>query len=93
LHIPALRPNKFKKWIRAEEKLLGTAEDKVIAARLGRTWQSVVQHRRILGIPPRPRIFPNAWTTKQDALFGQLPDREIATRLNRSVSAVGVNGG
>jgi len=48
LHIPALRPLKFKKWTRAEEKLLGTDEDKVIAARLGRTRNSVLQHRRIL---------------------------------------------
>ena len=29
LHIPAFRPHKSKKWTRAEEKILGTAEDKM----------------------------------------------------------------
>ena len=52
LHIPAFRPLKLKTWTRAEEKLLGTDEDKAIAARLGRTRTAVLQHRRILGIPP-----------------------------------------
>jgi len=57
----------------AVSSLLGSAEDKVIAARLGRTRTAVLQHPRILGIPPTPRVFPKAWTAEQELLLGKAP--------------------
>jgi hypothetical protein len=61
----------------------------MIALRLGRTRNSALQHRRILSIPPMPRIFPNGWTAQEAALFGRIPDAEIPKRIHRSVQAVG----
>lgn len=49
----------------------------------------MLQHRRTLGIPPKPRVFPNAWTADQDALLGRHLDIEVARRLNRTPLAVG----
>ena len=57
LHIPAFRPHKSKKWTRAEEKILGTAEDKAIAMRLGRTRNAVLQ---LYGGVPIPQAFERA---------------------------------
>jgi hypothetical protein len=97
-HRLALRiPNPFLKrrlgkkgppWTAQEDKLLGTAPDKVIAARLGRERYAVSRRRRVLGIRRPARVLPSSWKPEEDRLLGTMPDREIAARLGRNELAV-----
>jgi hypothetical protein len=54
LDIPPFQRENTRYWTEAEEKLLGTDTDFKIALKLGRTKKSVIHHRHILGIPPKP---------------------------------------
>src|SRR5438034_1220312 len=68
--------------------LLGTATDKVIAARIGRTREAVLHHRKIGGIPRAPPVIAPAWTAEQDRLLGSMSDAEVAKRIGRGANAV-----
>jgi len=71
-----------------EEKWLGTAQDKIIAAKLGRTRWAVTQHRLLAAIPPKLRVYAHAWTAEQKSLLGKMPDAQVARRIGRSKNAV-----
>ena len=67
-------------WTDAETALLGTAFDRVIAKKLGRTSKAVERKRHDLGIAP----FHNhqrVWTKRELALLGKLSDAKVARRL------------
>jgi hypothetical protein len=76
---------KLRFWTAAEDALLGTAPDRVVARRLTRSVASVAQRRNGLGVPPVKRP---GWSPAEDALLGTLPDKELAARLGRSRGAV-----
>jgi hypothetical protein len=69
------------RWRPEEIALLGSAPDKVIAARLGRTVKAVRTRRQMVGILRRPY---RAWQPHEIELLGTAPDVEIAARLDRS---------
>ena len=64
--------------------MLGTASDRELAHRLGRSISSVRLRRIELG---RQTPFHH-WTPETDALLGKMPDEAAAKRLGRKVSAV-----
>ena len=72
-------------WRDSEIRLLGTAPDRIIAKRLGRSVYSVENKRRELGIKPDSTHF---WTAKEEAIIGKVSDAEAARRLGRSRKAV-----
>jgi hypothetical protein len=72
-------------WRDSEIRLLGTAPDRIIANRLGRSVYSVEHKRRKLGIKPDSTHF---WTPKEEAIIGKVSDAEAARRLGRSRKAV-----
>ena len=73
-------------WTPAQDRLLGTADDKQVGARLGRTQAAVWERRKVLGIPPATQH--HTWLPSEDALIGVQSDAEIARRLGFAVSAV-----
>lgn len=77
-------------WTEAEDALLGTDTDAVIAQKLGRSKVSVARRRHRKGIKPalphgKP---PVRWTPAMDLLLGTRPDQDIAEALGLSKSAV-----
>ena len=79
-------------WTTAEEALLGTAPDPVIAKRLGRTRIAITQRREVLGIAAfrlgsitRRRL--NGARTEL-ALLGRYPDKHVAKLTGRSLAQV-----
>lgn len=78
-----------KPWTKQELRLLGTAGDDEIAARLGRTTIAVRRKRRISGIAAAAvaRGYQK-WTPYQDSLLGTDTDEVIARRLRRTVTAI-----
>jgi len=69
LHIPSLRPTRWKRWTRREEKLLGKIPDKEAARHLGRSLQSVKQHRVLLGLR-KYRLKFKMWTEAEEKQLG-----------------------
>jgi hypothetical protein len=51
LKVPYRVP-RYRRWISAELKLLGTLPDKAVAARTGHTFRSTAAKRRELGLAP-----------------------------------------
>jgi hypothetical protein len=66
---------------------LGTASDREIAERLGRSVGSVLKRRLRLKIPNR-HCQVVRWTGKERGLLGKKPDAQVARMLGRSVTAV-----
>lgn len=80
---PALRL-----WTAKEDKLLGTARDRVIAKRIHRSEAAVRARRTNLGFPAWHASYSKPWTPQEDALLGIVPDRVLAKRLKRTFLAV-----
>src|SRR2546428_2486572 len=78
---------KRKPWTRNELALLGKLPDAEVAELTGRTFGTVWQKRRALGID-QPALHFRKWTPTEDKLVGTAPDAEIANRLGRTESAV-----
>src|SRR5439155_17577303 len=74
-------------WTKHELALLGTKPDAEVAELTGRTFGTVWQKRRALGIA-QPTLRFRKWTTAEDKLVGTAPDAEIALRLGRTESAI-----
>src|SRR5437762_11317151 len=74
-------------WSEQELALLGTRPDAKVAELTGRTFGSVWQKRRALGIA-QPALQFRKWTPAEDRLVGSAPDAEIAHQLGRTESAV-----
>jgi hypothetical protein len=74
------------RWTEAQEALLGTDQDAVIAHRIGRTVEAVAVRRRLLGV----LSFGGApsWTDAELKLLGTATDAALASRLNRTRSSV-----
>ena len=77
-------------WSAREINLLGTAIDRVIAARIGRTRRAVEAKRRDLGVLPfeRRHHHRKPWTKRQLALLGRYSDAEVARRVGCSRRSV-----
>lgn len=78
-------------WAACEINLLGTAIDRVIAARIGRTQGAVRGKRNELGVLPfeRSHRHRKSWTKRQLALLGRHSDAEVARRVGCSRRNVG----
>src|SRR5437762_12485795 len=74
-------------WTEQELALLGTHPDAEAAELTGRTFGTVWQKRRALGIA-QPALQFRKWTPAEDKLVGSAPDAEIAHQLGRTESAV-----
>ena len=74
-------------WTKGELALLGTKPDEEVAKLTGRTFGTVWQKRRALGIS-QPALRFRKWTLAEDKLVGTAPDAEIALRLGRTESAI-----
>src|SRR6266567_9397521 len=74
-------------WTKGELALLGTKLDAQVAKLTGRTFGTVWQKRRALGIT-QPTLRFRKWTPAEDKLVGTAPDAEIALRLGRTESAI-----
>lgn len=70
-------------WTDADEAMLGTASDRLVAQKMGRTHKAVETHRLALGIPPHTPV-RRTWTKRELALLGKMPDAEVARRLKIS---------
>jgi hypothetical protein len=71
-------------WTADEDAMFQFLTPREVAAKTGRTMESVWQRRRVLGYPDARR----AWTADQDALVLSLPPREAAARMGRKVQTV-----
>ncbi len=74
-------------WTIQELRVLGTAPDREIAGRLGRSIASVQlkrSHDGVAMLNPAHR----RWTEREIALLGTLPDQEVARRLGRTLRTV-----
>jgi hypothetical protein len=80
---------RLKKWTKAQERWLGTASDRVVAQRLGRTERGVEDRRRRLGIAMKDSKH-RLYTPADDRLLGTMPDEELARRLGRTPGAIEV---
>jgi hypothetical protein len=78
---------KPRHWSRQELALLGTRPDAEVAELIGRTFGTVWQKRRALGIP-QPALRFRKWTPSEDKLIGMAPDAVIAARLARTEMAI-----
>jgi hypothetical protein len=78
-------PANQQPWRKREIQLLGTAPDRIIGKRLGRSVSSVENKRRKLHIQSGSRFF---WTPKEEAIIGKVSDTDAARRLGRSRHAV-----
>lgn len=76
-------------WTSRELPLLGTRSDAEVARLTRRTFGTVWQKRRALGIA-QPTLRFRRWTSAEDALVGTAADAEIARRLGRTKMAVQV---
>jgi hypothetical protein len=72
-------------WTAAEDKLLGTKLDSVLAKELGRRVVTVRKRRKRKEIP-HFRYRP--WTPAEEALLGQRKDNQLALEVGRALSAV-----
>jgi hypothetical protein len=74
-------------WTKHELVLLGTKPDAEVAELTGRTFGTVWQKRRALGIA-QPALRFRKWTPAEDKLVGTAPNAEIALRLGRTEGAI-----
>jgi hypothetical protein len=74
-------------WQPEEVKLLGTAPDSQIAARIGRR-NEVVRHKRQTLHIPAFDLCMRFWTSNELALIGTMSDLKLADRLKRSLMSV-----
>ena len=88
LGLPPLRGRKWTApppWRPGEDALLlGTASDRALASRLGRTISTVRRRRAQLGLQSPC----HHWTPEEDALLGTMSDQALARRLGRRVKGV-----
>ena len=79
-------------WTPAEDALLGTMNDKDVAARIGRSEPAVSDSRYVLGVAaftrPAPRGKQVTWTPAKDLLLGTMPDSNSARKLRCSPMVV-----
>jgi len=76
-----------RRWTKAEDALLGTMRDEMLAKKLNRPKMGVLLRRQRLKIPIcEPMRYK--WTSATDKLFHQFPNAEIARRLGITPSAV-----
>ena len=78
---------KLRPWTKDELALLGTRPDAEVAKLTGRTFGTVWQKRRALGIA-QPALCFRKWTPPEDKLVGTALDVEVARRLGRTESAI-----
>ncbi len=78
---------KPRPWTKKEISLLGKVPDAETAELTGRTFGTVWQKRRALGIE-QPALRFRKWTPAEDELVGRAPHAEIARQLGRSESAI-----
>src|SRR5947207_13403520 len=78
---------KPRPWTEQELALLGARPDGEVAELTGRTFGTVWQKRRALGIA-QPALQFRKWTPTEDKLVGTAPDAEIAYQLGRTEIAV-----
>ena len=74
-------------WTVAEERLVGTMPDDVLARRIGRS-RGAVEARRIKLKLPKVDLKQRPWTPKEDALLRNFSNQEIAGRTGRTVHSV-----
>src|SRR5438552_19137155 len=74
-------------WTKDELALLGKLSDAEVAELTGRTFGTVWQKRRALGID-QPALRFRKWTPAEDKLVGTAPDADIAHQLDRTEGAV-----
>jgi len=74
-------------WTKDELDLLGKLPDAEVAELTGRSFGTVWQKRRDLGID-QPALRFRKWTPAEDKLVGTAPDADIARQLDRTESAV-----
>src|SRR5207245_9960113 len=74
-------------WTKDELDLLGKLPDAEVAELTGRTFGTVWQKRRALGID-QPALRFRRWTPAEDKLVGTASDAQIARRLGRTESAI-----
>ncbi|HWW01070.1 MAG TPA: hypothetical protein VNZ64_15340 [Candidatus Acidoferrum sp.] len=76
-----------KPWTQQELALLGKRPDAEVAELIDRTFGTVWQKRRALGID-QPALRFRKWTRAENKLVGTAPDAEVARRLGRTESAI-----
>src|SRR5260221_13101463 len=74
-------------WTKDELDLLGKLPDAEVADLTGRTFGTVWEKRRALGID-QPALRFRKWTLAEDRLVGTALDADIARQLGRTESAV-----
>lgn len=79
-------PNPARVWTAAEESLLGTDRDEVVAARIGRTVGAVSGRRRLLGV--RATGWAPNWVEAEIAMLGTKSDAAVAAKIGRTRGAV-----
>src|SRR5205823_3544140 len=80
-------PKPVNQWSEADKELLRRFNSYEVVSKLGCSLKAVYRARREFGIrAPRHTI----WTPGMDGLLGTMPDKELAARLNRSVTAIKV---
>lgn len=79
-------PNPARVWTAAEEALLGTDRDEVIAERINRSVGAVEARRHLLEV--RASGSARSWTAAEVALLGTDTDAAVAEKIGRTRSAV-----
>lgn len=80
-------PNRYRPWSEKEESLVGTATDRAVALRIGRSETAVLRKRQSLDVSafePHRRD----WTKGELSLLGKLSDAKVAKRLDCSRKCV-----
>jgi hypothetical protein len=78
-------------WTPEEDKLLGTASDRLIATRLSRSRAAVMQRRRRLNIAGFKSLtisLQGNWGATELTMLGCYPDDEVATITGRGLKEV-----
>jgi hypothetical protein len=83
----ALPEPKVRRWSKADDALLGTMRDEVLAKQLNRPARAVSLRRQRHGIPIFGSLRPR-WMPVDDELFSQFSNAEIARRLGRTLLSV-----
>ena len=79
---------KVRPWTPAEDKLLGTQTDAVIAGQLRRSAVDVRWRRRTLGLKTFADGCEKPWVEFELRLLGTATDQKIAQRLGRMLQTV-----
>ena len=73
-----------REWTPAEDAMLGTAPDSVIARSLARSKSTISNRRRQLGIPN----FRPVWAAEAEAMLGTMPDHAVSAITGKSLTQV-----